>query len=431
MSEDACEPPAGLRPLNPQLPVEVQEWACELRMIWAAVGLTMNQFACMHGPINKGTISRYLYGLRVPRDTWFLEKLLAILDDRGEPATAARHEHLTQLQLRALQVAHPHEYRVRLISDELKRAVTAKLEAERFASALEEQLVERGQAGERLTQEISEITGQMHRARERAGQAEQHCRQLEERLDYLDAYRTGEDSAGARLEAREEFTNAQRAKARGPEFGWITSVGPGFRITAPSRPICSLLDLRYEELNGSYLLEDPLRGRLQMMLGNFGEWALIIGMLTNSALDGWRSDPGYPHCAAKVVSFFDWLNGYVKENYEDVAEQVERAPILLVDGDSSRNDLRLCLAAAVGEAEWPPFNANRHNSMRLHVVNHPLLSGEVARFNKSAIPLYKGSQIIAYDVTWNAECADKIANRLMASVLAELGMICEDTTTDT
>ena len=154
-----------------------------------------------------------------------------------------------------------------------------------------------------------------------------------------------------------------------------------------------------------------------MMLGNFGEWALIIGMLTHSALDGWRSDPGSPCCAAKETDFFDWLSQYVKENYEEVAEQVERAPVRLVDGDSSRNDLRLCLAAARGEAEWPLFNANRHNTMRLHVVNHPLLSGdEVARFEKSAIPFYKRSNIIGYEVTWDVEDNDEVANRVMGLV---------------
>ena len=277
---------------------------------------------------------------------------------------------------------------------------------------------------ERLAREIDEITGQLHLARERAAQAERRCQQLEHILDYLDASPAADqDTAGARLEARREFEIAQIAMARGTDFGWITSVGPGFRITAPSRAICRLLDLSYEELDGSYLLADPLLSRLQMMLGNFGEWALIIGMLTRSALDGWRSDPDYPHCAAKVTNYFDWLNRYVRANYKDVSDQVERAPAKLVDGDSSRNDLRQCLAAAIGNAEWPPYNTNRHNTMRLHVVSHPLLSGEVARFEKTAIPFYRGSQVIGYEVQWNAEYADKVASGLIRAVLAELGIM--------
>ena len=200
-------------------------------------------------------------------------------------------------------------------------------------------------------------------------------------------------------------------------------MGPGFQITAPSRAICGLLDLGYEELNGSFLLADPLLGKLQAMLGNFGEFALIVGMLTHSALDGWRSDPGYAHVAAEVGDFFEWLSWYVKSDYKSVAEQVERAPADLVDGDSSRNDLRQCLAAAIGAADWPPYNFNRHNTMRMHVERHPMLSNGVARFEKSATPFYSGDQILGYEVTWNAEYADEMANRLMRSVFAKLGLV--------
>jgi phage host-nuclease inhibitor protein Gam len=447
---------ADLKPLDPQLSVEVRDWVGALRMLWGDTGLSINRFVRLHHIIDKGTISRYLNGERVPRDRWFMDKLLAIQADNGKPVTPAVREHLTELHLRALQAKHPHEYRVRLISDELEIAQTGKQEAERYARALEEQLTERNRRIQELTddqrrlrtawdddqaamqadyerciREIDEITGQLHLARERAAQAERRCQQLEHILDYLDASPTAEqDTASARLEARREFEIAQIAMARGTDFGWITSVGPGFQITAPSRTICRLLGLSYEELDGSYLLADPLLSRLEMMLGNFGEWALIIGMLTRSSLDGWRSDPDYPHCAVKVTNYFDWLNRYIRANYKDVSDQVERTPARLVDGDSSRNDLRQCLAAAIGDADWPPYNTNRHNTMRLHVVSHPLLSGEIARFEKTAIPFYRGSQVIGYEVKWNAEYADKVASRLIRAVLDELGIIREDISED-
>lgn len=47
--------------------------------------------------IGKGTISRYLNGQRVPRDRWFLDRLLAIQSDNGNPVTLAVREHLTRL----------------------------------------------------------------------------------------------------------------------------------------------------------------------------------------------------------------------------------------------------------------------------------------------------------------------------------------------
>ena len=76
----------------------------ELREIWAAAGLSMNEFARLH-PVDKGTISRYLNGKRVPRDRWFLDELMAIQSVVGAPVTTQVRKHLTGLQLRALEVA--------------------------------------------------------------------------------------------------------------------------------------------------------------------------------------------------------------------------------------------------------------------------------------------------------------------------------------
>lgn len=224
MSDIACKAPADPKLSDSRLSREVLEWRNELRVIWEAAGLSMNQFACLYGPIDKGTISRYLSGQRVPRDRWFLDKLLAIQADKGQPLTPDVREHLTELHLRALATAHPHEYRVRLVSDELEIALTSKLEAEHYARALEEKLAERNRQiqeltddqgrlrvawdvdriamqaeYERLTREIEQITVQLDLARERMVQAERRCQQLEDILDHLDArssadkYSTGAD----------------------------------------------------------------------------------------------------------------------------------------------------------------------------------------------------------------------------------------------
>jgi diguanylate cyclase (GGDEF)-like protein len=230
MPDIARRSPADLKPLAPGLSAEVLDWANELRMIWAGIGLSMNQFASLH-PIDKGTISRYLNGQRVPHDRWFLDKLLAIQADYGQPVTPAVREHLARLQQRALAVAHPHEYRVRRVSDQLEIALTGKLEAERYARALEEQLTDRNrqvselaeargrlrtawdadrvamQADcERLTREIGQLAGQLHLAQERAAQAERRCLLLEEVLDHLDAH----DPAGDeyRIDTKTGLLNA-------------------------------------------------------------------------------------------------------------------------------------------------------------------------------------------------------------------------------
>jgi transcriptional regulator with XRE-family HTH domain len=182
----------------------VREWATELREIWDAAGLTLGQFAILQAT-DRSAISRYLSGQRVPRGPQFLSKLLAILAFSGKPVTGEVVEHLETLQLRALEVRHPHDYQVRRVEDQLEIALVGKLEAERFARALEGQLAERNREiqelaedktrlravweaeHERLTQAVTEISGQLRTAEEWAAQAERRCAQLEEELERLEA----------------------------------------------------------------------------------------------------------------------------------------------------------------------------------------------------------------------------------------------------
>lgn len=212
MPDIARQPVADLKPLDLGLSLEVLDWVSELRAIWATTGMSINRFALLH-TINKGTVSRYLNGHRIPGSHWFLDTLLAVQAANGKPVTAAVRAHLTSLQLRALKAAHPHEYRIRLVRDELLIAHTGRLEAEGYACALEVQLAalkhqiqelteDRGRLRadwdadrvamqaeyERLTREIGEITRQLHLASRRAARAERRCQQLEDQLHQLDGY---------------------------------------------------------------------------------------------------------------------------------------------------------------------------------------------------------------------------------------------------
>jgi hypothetical protein len=74
---------AGLAPLSPDLSPEVAAWANELRALFTATGLSINRFVRLYPHIDKGTVSRYLNGKRVPRDRWFLETLLSLPADAG------------------------------------------------------------------------------------------------------------------------------------------------------------------------------------------------------------------------------------------------------------------------------------------------------------------------------------------------------------
>jgi hypothetical protein len=203
MSEISFLPASALKPLDPDLRPEVRVWVDELRAVWHATGVSMGQFAVLH-PFDKGTISRYLSGHRVPGERHFLDGLLSTLESYGRPVTPAVREYLTALQMRALQAAHPHEYRVRLVKDELEVALTGRLEAERYARALEEQLSERNRDIQELTedrnrlraaldaeyarliQEIDKLSKDLDLARSRSVRADQRCTELEAVLDLID-----------------------------------------------------------------------------------------------------------------------------------------------------------------------------------------------------------------------------------------------------
>jgi hypothetical protein len=106
--------------------------------------------------------------------------------------------------MRALEAAHPHEYRVRLVKDELEVALTGRLEAERYARTLEGQLAERNREIQELTddrnrlraaldaeyarlvQEIEQLSTDLALARSRSARADQRCAELEAVLDLLD-----------------------------------------------------------------------------------------------------------------------------------------------------------------------------------------------------------------------------------------------------
>jgi transcriptional regulator with XRE-family HTH domain len=203
MSEVSCLPAFVLKPLDPDLRPEVRVWVDELRAVWQAGGLSMGQFAVLH-PFDKGTISRYLSGHRVPGERHFLDTLLTTLESYGRPVTPAVREYLTGLQMRALEAAHPHEYRVRLVKDELEVALTGRLEAERYARALEEQLAERNREIQelsedrnrlratldaeyaRLIEETEKLSKDLALARSRSVRADQRCAELEAILDLMD-----------------------------------------------------------------------------------------------------------------------------------------------------------------------------------------------------------------------------------------------------
>ena len=167
----------GLAPLDHSLPLEVRAWVSELRTIWAAAGTSIIRFA-NYGPIDSVTLAMCLNGERVPRDRWLLNTLLAMQAEReGKEVSWKARRHLFGLHLKALEVAHPQDYRRRVISDELEVAVMDRDEANRHVCDLEQQLAHR-------INQRKALTGQ-HDRLETAWPADQSAMRAEK--DRLDA----------------------------------------------------------------------------------------------------------------------------------------------------------------------------------------------------------------------------------------------------
>lgn len=129
----------GVSPRGSELSPEVREWVDALGPLFTAAGMSRTQFAKTYN-FDKSAVSRYLRGLRVPTTEHFLERLLQLAEDNGEPVGPQERERLIALQWAALRVATPAEYRVRIVNDKLQVALDSQQEAEHRAVELARQL---------------------------------------------------------------------------------------------------------------------------------------------------------------------------------------------------------------------------------------------------------------------------------------------------
>ena len=198
--------------LDPNLSPEAKAWAEELRKLWEDTDMSINRFLS-ESPLNlnKGTLSRYLSGKRVPGDPWLMNKLLDTMTAQGKESPPEVRENLTNLHLRALEKTHPHAYKVRQVSDQLQMAELEQHNAEQYADKLAEQLddltrqyneltdqVSRLQLDwnaeraalqaekNRLEQEISDLQDRLERTHQYISTAKQRRHQLAQTLDTLD-----------------------------------------------------------------------------------------------------------------------------------------------------------------------------------------------------------------------------------------------------
>ncbi|MGW4797895.1 hypothetical protein ACWEPC_36295, partial [Nonomuraea sp. NPDC004297] len=322
MSEIARRP-VELATLSPELSPEVLAWVGELRSQFTALSMSISLFSRLH-PIDKGTVSRYLNGKRVPADRWFLNQILALRASAGSPVTDEVREYLVELQMAALKIAHPHEYRVRKVSDELELAVTSWKEAERYAHNLEEQLVERTRTfqdvlaeNERLRagwdldrtryhQETIHLTQELELARDRVRRAEHRVQSLEEVLDGLE---TKQPSSG---EFVTDFTSYDTRAVAGLLDSLRRAGADGQIATLVER--VPDLPLYLEDAYDIAALLDALR-----RVGAYEQIETLVGRMPNLHANN-------PHAVIKLLDVFRRVGAY-----EQIAVLVERVSDLFLD----------------------------------------------------------------------------------------------------
>jgi hypothetical protein len=222
-----------------------------------------------------------------------------------------------------------------------------------------------------------------------------------------------------------ELQEAQRLMAGSNEFGWVTVEQPWPIITAPSRPMCRLVGVPFDKLDGAALTDTTLFRGLQNGLDNFGEAVLAVGMFLASCISR-QPETSRVDYANQFQEFFDNIREYVSQNENLVRQQIAQARAESADNHIS-DKLPDCLRAALGERQWPTFHTGHWNATRIHVKRHALLEeGEVARFKKVHRPIPYESPL-GYEIIWEIDRADAVAQRLMARILAQ---IAEESQTD-
>ncbi|MCC5581233.1 hypothetical protein IMZ11_37065 [Microtetraspora sp. AC03309] len=240
--------PGELCALPDDLEREVREFAGQLREIFGMLHMSLGQYAALNY-MDKGALSRYLSGRRIPARP-FLDGLLGELTKaRGRPVTTEVREHLHDLHLRALESRDKQAFQVQVVTDQLATATTELRETRNQVKSLQEVLAAREQQVEELIRdsrqlraawaderertqaeigllreqererdqllaEIETLQQRLTYARRRQIEAERRCRLLEAALESVGDPRAAEREEGATARDDESTESASPASSR-------------------------------------------------------------------------------------------------------------------------------------------------------------------------------------------------------------------------
>ena len=222
-----------------------------MRSLYGTLGISLTRFATqVHS--DKGTVSRYMSGDRIPpRD--FIDKLLkAFFSKKGRPVTPDLHELVEEQFLAALKARNPAQHRVQDLSNRLRMAIEEKQQCEVEIVVLREAMhsrqeeiyrlemeqreiraawasaqqatdteIEKDQehrhqlqaAIEKLEQEVARLRKRLQSAQRRAKNAEHRCQRLEQELDAASAT-AGEQSTEELTRIREQLRASEEMLAQ-------------------------------------------------------------------------------------------------------------------------------------------------------------------------------------------------------------------------
>jgi transcriptional regulator with XRE-family HTH domain len=235
--------PQPLTPLPSGLPLETRVLAETLRVLFGALGMSLNRLAALLHT-DPGAVSRYLSGRRIPPPQFIDGLCKAVYNTKGSLVTEPVRELVHEQFLAALREHNPARYEVQRLTDLLQIAAREKQQSQITVAALEEAIASRNEKiyaleleGRRirsawagaesllaeeaeqrmslqaeiysLRAQVRQLEQQLRSAHRRAANAEGRCRELEARLD----------SAGALLDD-EPWQNAP-ADWRLDEPAWL------------------------------------------------------------------------------------------------------------------------------------------------------------------------------------------------------------------
>jgi transcriptional regulator with XRE-family HTH domain len=135
-------PGQNLSPIPEGACSEVREFTETVRALFAALEMSLTRFS-VHMHCDKGTVSRYLSGERIPPQD-FLDRLFkSIYDARGALITPEVQSLIHEQYLVALRAHNPARYQVQKLSDQLAVAMLEKQQSELTIFALQDAIVKK------------------------------------------------------------------------------------------------------------------------------------------------------------------------------------------------------------------------------------------------------------------------------------------------